>query len=101
MVDTEKITSLIFEAVDEINEQLPKSKRIAKDRNEALFGEGGKLDSLGLVNFIVEVEGLIDENFDTSITLADEKAMSMKNSPFRTLGSLADYIANLLENEID
>jgi len=64
-----------------------------------LFGQGGKLDSLGLVNLIVAVEAMVEDELDVTITLADEKAMSMKNSPFRTIQTLADYINLLIERE--
>ena len=61
-----------------------------------LFGSGGNLDSLGLVSLLVIIEQNIEEEFDTNITIADEKAMSQKNSPFRTVSALIDYIELLL-----
>jgi acyl carrier protein len=59
-----------------------------------LFGKGSDLDSLGLVNFIVSVEENINNRFDVSISIVDEKAMSQKNSPFKSVDSLAEYILN-------
>ena len=35
-----------------------------------------------------------------SITIADEKAMSLKNSPFKTIGSLENYL-NERKDEIE
>jgi hypothetical protein len=32
------------------------------------------------------------------ITLADEKALSQKESPFRTIGTLIDYIAQVVKD---
>ena len=95
----EKIFNIIYSAIDEINEQLPKSRNLAKTPQETLFGEGGKLDSLGLVNLIVSVEGFLDDELGESITIADEKAMSLRNSPFRTVQTLADYIQNILSEK--
>ena len=57
------------------------------------------MDSLGLVNLIVSVEQNIEDDFDVSITIADERAMSQKHSPFRTVGTLADYIEILLKEK--
>ena len=99
MIDKQEVLNLIYAAFDEINEQLPKSKRLQKQENETLFGENGKLDSLGLVNLIVSIEGLIDEEYEQSITLADEKAMSMKNSPFQSVTTLCNYIIKLMEED--
>jgi len=65
------------------------------------LGSSSKLDSLGLINIIVAVENNIENEFDTTITLADERAMSQENSPFRTVGSLADYIELLLEEKLN
>ena len=64
-----------------------------------IYGNDSRLDSLGLVNLLVIIEQNIEDEFDVSITIADERAMSQKRSPFRTIGTLADYIDMLL-NEI-
>ena len=89
----ETILNIVFKALDELNEQLIKSTKTV------LFGNNGQLDSLGLVNLLVIIEQNIEDEFDVSITMADERAMSQKHSPFRTIGTLADYIDMLL-NEI-
>jgi acyl carrier protein len=57
-----------------------------------LIGSGSLLDSLGLVTLIVDLEQRLEDEYGISLTLADERAMSQKNSPFRTVRSLADYI---------
>jgi acyl carrier protein len=64
-----------------------------------LIGSGSLLDSLGLVNLIVDLEQRLADEYGISITLADERAMSQKHSPFRTVGSLAEYIC-LLNGEV-
>ena len=101
MIRNEKAIQVVFSTVDEINLELPKAQQLKKDIDTPLFGESGKLDSMGLVNLIVATEQKIEEEFDVTITLADERAMSQKNSPFRTIGTLADYISVLLEENAD
>jgi acyl carrier protein len=61
-----------------------------------LFGREGVLDSVGLVTVVVAVEQAIEDNFGVSVSLADEKAMSQTRSPFRTVGSLAEYARGLI-----
>jgi len=61
-----------------------------------LFGGESLLDSLGLVSLIVSIEEAIDDKFNTSIILADEKAMSRRTSPFSRVSSLVDYILELV-----
>jgi acyl carrier protein len=91
-----QVEELLFETIDEINEQLPASQRIEKKISTSLFGEDGGIDSLTLVNLIVAAEQKIQEELECTITLADEKAMSQKNSPFRSVESLAGYIVMLI-----
>jgi acyl carrier protein len=62
------------------------------DADTALFGRGGWLDSMGLVTLVVEVEQVLAEQFGLPITLADDRAMSQRSSPFRTVGTLVAYI---------
>jgi acyl carrier protein len=66
-----------------------------------IYGNDSRLDSLGLVNLIVAVEQNIEDEFDVNITIADERAMSQKHSPFTTIGSLANYIEMLLKEELN
>jgi len=96
----ERILQAIYNAVDEVNEQLPKGKKLDKASDTVLFGRPGKLDSLSLVSLIVAVEQNIHDEFGIDVTLADDRALSQRNSPFRTIGALSEYIALLL-NQTD
>ena len=64
-----------------------------------MYGESSSIDSIGLINIIVTVEQNIEDDFEKSITLADQKAMSQKQSPFKTVESLAKYIQILIEEK--
>ena len=92
-----KILNTILQAVKEVNEQFPEDKQLEQSAKTVIFGKGGQLDSLGLVTLLVIIEQKIEDVFDVSITIADERAMSQKRSPFRTIGALADYIDALLK----
>jgi len=95
MSKKEKIVKIILEEVGTLNEYLPESQQLELSPQAVLFGEEGSLDSLALVNLIVAVEERIEEDFDTTISLADERALSQTESPFRTISTLADYINSL------
>ena len=97
MVSRDKIIQTIFDVIDELKQQVPVIQQLDKSVDTVLFGQSGQLDSLGLVNLIVATEQKIEEEFGVAMTLADEKALSRKSSPFRTIGTLADYISLLLE----
>ena len=70
-----------------------------KKEETVLFGQEGKLDSLGLVKMIVATEEKLLEHFDMPVTLANERAMSMKKNPFRSVKSLIEYTTDLLREE--
>ena len=63
----------------------------ALDVNTRLFGEGGLLDSMALVSLVIAVEQTLEERYDVAVALADEKALSQRSSPYRTIGTLAAY----------
>ena len=96
-----KILNLIYVTLDEYNEQLSDELPLEKSSDTELFGQGSSLDSLGLVNLVVAVEQNIEDKFDVTITLADERAMSQETSPFRTVGTLTDYIEMLLGEKLN
>ena len=97
----EIILETIYNSINELNERLSNEKQLTKSTKTVLFGNNGKLDSLGLVTLLVIIEQNIEDEFDVSITIADERAISQKHSPFRTIGTVADYINMLLkENKI-
>ena len=97
MADKQQVMNLIFDALDTYIEQMPDPPEYSKSEATILYGDGGILDSIGLVGFIVEVEQSIEETFKKAISIADEKAMSQKNSPFRTISTLTDYVMQKLE----
>ena len=82
--------------MDEVIEILP--NRISYDKNldTSLYGGEGLLDSLGLVTFLINLEQKIEDELNIDITIASEKAMSQKNSPFRTIKSLNDYLVQII-----
>ncbi len=53
-------------------------------------------DSLGLVSLVVAAEESIEDTYGVNISLADERAMSQSKSPFRTIGTLAEYASQLI-----
>jgi len=91
----QEIKDLIIETAKDIGgEELSLSEELTEDSR--LFGEQGVLDSMGLVTLIVAVEQAIEDRFDQSVALADEKALSQARSPYRTVASLAGYAAGQL-----
>lgn len=93
----EQVRAVVYRAVDEINEELPDVQQLIKHPSTVLFGPDATIDSMALVSFIVAVEEEIHDEFGLSVTLVDEKAMSMEHSPFRTLSTFVDYVRAIVE----
>lgn len=79
---------------DFLEEELEESIKLSLDSK--LFGGGGPLDSMALVNLVVDLEELIEDEYGKTITLADEKAMSRRTSPFSRVQNLIDYVQEQL-----
>lgn len=91
------VTDIIITSLQEFNEELQEPMLEQPTLTTKLFGGDGALDSLALVSLIADVEEKISISYGKDIVLADEKAMSQKVSPFRTVESLANYIQKLLD----
>ncbi|SRR5258706_11092389 len=96
MPNTDRILGVLYAAVDQLNQELPPEQRLTKTSETVVFGRTGKLDSLGLVTFLVLAEQQLYDKFGVPVSLADERAMSQERSPFRSLFSMSEYIGGLL-----
>jgi acyl carrier protein len=83
---------VVRKAIEELNAERKPQPEISTDMEARLFGQGAALDSLGLVTLLLSVEDRLAASHDLALTLADERAMSEKRSPFRTISALVQYI---------
>jgi acyl carrier protein len=92
------VTSSLHEVLAMAGGNSPGAVAITEDT--FLIGHEAVLDSMGLVTLVVEIEQLLEEEYDVAVVLADERAMSQKNSPFRSVRSLIDYTCQLVEEHV-
>lgn len=92
----EKIRDILSKTISQFNNE-HKNKKIEDSDEQKLYGDSGCLDSLELVNFVVMVEANIEKELDKSIVIANEKAMSRSRSPFLSVGTLSEYILELIK----
>lgn len=93
----DKILNIIKEAVSDINEELDYDSLQNPSENTPIFGGDDGIDSLSLVMLVTEIESSLFDQLDLSISLADEKAMSMRNSPYRSVGALLEFALSKVE----
>jgi len=90
----ELIIQIVIKCIDEYFDSQDISESASK--NTVLFGNKSMLDSIGLVSVIVDIESKFSDE-DIEISLTSEKAMSRRNSPFRTISTLAEFIKEQIE----
>ena len=97
VLDKSDTAILILSCLQNVLMENGEPEVIALDESTPLIGPQSVLDSLKLVTLIVDLEQRLDEDYALSLILADERALSRKHSPFRTVASLSDYIHQLIE----
>ena len=88
----EFILKLIYSIIDEHNLLNPEDLKLEKSLKTSLFGNESNLDSLGLVNFLVEVENTIKINIDKEICVINEELFLDEIGPYDSVETLLDYI---------
>ncbi|MGE0815315.1 MAG: hypothetical protein AB7O28_13460 [Vicinamibacterales bacterium] len=92
----ERIEQVVLGALTNANLAREASKQLAVAADAPIFAPGSPLDSLGLVALLVDIEdALRDEGIE--VELSDARAMSQRQSPFRDVPALVQYIGGLLE----
>ncbi len=89
----DNVLKAVYSAIDEINQMLPEEKKVTKSRDVELLGASAAMDSLSLVNFIVEIEQKIYEIFNVKINLAEPRSEPQQQSPLKSIGALVNYIS--------
>lgn len=89
------VLTLVTSAATEINPTLEEPIDLAQGEEAPLYGKEGVLDSLDLVSLILLVEEKTSDELGKPITLTSDRALSSFRSPFRTVGSLTDYVVAL------
>ena len=85
----EKIINLVIKTVQELGNDQDNQALINANKDTLLFGSN--LDSMGIVFLVADLESKISEELNIDITLADERAMSQKTSPFKSVKTLSEY----------
>nr|WP_319393019.1 hypothetical protein [uncultured Desulfobacter sp.] len=97
-ITRDQIEVSIVACIERLNMGLVESGQITIEPDHVLFGEGSHLDSMGLLNLLMDLEDGFDDQ-GIQITILDDHALSQKNSPFRTISGLSQYILEKVKNE--
>ncbi|EEP74973.1 hypothetical protein MCAG_05300 [Micromonospora sp. ATCC 39149] len=93
----DRILAIIAAAIDEINktreEQIPTSNVL----DLCLYGDAGVFESMHLVAFLSLIEEGLEDEFGAEVSLASEKAVSRRVSPFSSVSRLIGFIEEELQ----
>ncbi|MCX7744542.1 MAG: hypothetical protein N2167_08270 [Flavobacteriales bacterium] len=98
MISKEKILEIIYMAVEEYNAMQEEDEQLEPRPDEVLFSRAGftkegKLDSMGLVNFLVTLDELLDNEEETvGIWFDISEVLENKETALKDINTLADYI---------
>jgi acyl carrier protein len=88
---------IVIASLREVLEQADETVPPDMSEETVIVGNNAVLDSLGVVSLVVEIEGRLEMEHEIAVTLASDRAMSQRSSPFRTVGVLADYICTVIK----
>ena len=92
----ERVFAVVSACIGDLNEELEYESLRNVTEATPLFGGADGVDSLSLVALVAALERELETAFDKRVVLTDERAMSMRNSPYRTAGALTDLIVERL-----
>lgn len=87
---------IVINVVQDMSDELAYPSLSKVQPETELFGGPDGIDSLSLVRIVAEVEREAEEKAGKRVVLADERAMSRRLSPFRSVTTLADLLAERL-----
>jgi hypothetical protein len=96
MIERSVALSIVIASIEEVFAQNGGAAPTGLNEETVLVGPDAVLDSLGVVSLIVEVEQRVEGEHGASVTLANDKAMSQRNSPFRTVAVLTDHLVAMV-----
>ena len=87
---------IIRAAIKNINEDLESEALADLDEYSTLFEH---LDSVALLNLILEIEDKLQQKYGRYIQIADENIMNTANTPFKNVHSLSKFLQEKVYRE--
>ena len=95
MTDKEMVGAAVLKAIEAVNERLPEDERVTPGRDTEILGPSRSVDSLGLVELIIEIEATVRDELGVTLNLANESELLSRSQG--TIGTVIDYIEGMLQ----
>jgi hypothetical protein len=93
-ITDDAIREVVLNAMRNANAARDAASQLVVSAEAPIFGPDSTLDSLGLVGLLLDIEEGLQE-IGCDVVLSDERAVSQKRSPFRSVPSLVSYVGIL------
>lgn len=87
----DRLSRVLKQAVNDVNSLLPAEQNIVLAAETSLMGDGARLDSMGVINLIIAVEGGVEREYGVHISLMD-RLIAAASSQTVTLGGVRDLL---------
>lgn len=94
--EDEKISQLVERSIESINEAGIVDDKVVLEDTAYVKRPEGPFDSLALVALIAELEGAIESDLGLVVSLAAGLDKRSQGSPFATVGSIKQYVADIV-----
>ena len=90
MFDQENVLNWVYSACDAVNRDLPAEEKIEKSRDTVLHGDESSVDSLSLINLMMEVESVVEKESRKRLSLMNADAFN--SGRFATIETFSNYV---------
>ena len=93
MNEKDEIIKVIYVSMRELNYQLPQERKLIEALDTILVGEGGVLDSLGLITLLVNIEQALSKKCYLAVALVDVLMAEHEGEhPFHDVTALTNWV---------
>jgi len=96
VMDKDEMTQLVHEVIDDLNELLPADEALDKAPETVILGEGGKLDSMGIINLVVALDGKLAGKCGRDVSLTDDPEIFSKDGVLSTVDTMTAYLLEVV-----
>ena len=94
MSEADPILRAVLGAIAELNAMLPVDRAVGTSEDAPL---AAMLDSLGVVNLLLAVEGQIEQSTGVAVSLTDLLEQNPEGTPLETVGTFARLVRERVE----
>ena len=91
-----EMTAVILDTLRGLKDDVGRGLKVEISSATVLHGQGSDVDSMALIQLLIDVEKRVGDRYGPVPALTDEKILSQENSPLRTVSSLAEYLTTLV-----